>query len=217
MATHAKRAQVPIDAASRRAHAYCVRSLSDYRQAVATLTIDLPAHEDQTAFNLQRWSELLGDTEFGRELSRIEGRIETDRYGHILMSLPAAFRHGSYQAEIARSLRELLPNGRSVVECPISTADGVRAADVAWISGGKLARIGENVCLTEAPEICVEVLSPDNSTREMAEKKALYFAAGAQEVWFCELDGDLRFFNAATSAGEKNSRFCAAFPAHIEL
>jgi len=35
-----------------------------------------------------------------------------------------------------------------------------------------------------APEICVEVISPRNSPEEMAEKRALYFAAGADEVWF---------------------------------
>lgn len=43
--------------------------------------------------------------------------------------------------------------------------------------------IGENVCLTMAPEICVEVISPENTCAEMAETKALYFAAGAGEFW----------------------------------
>ncbi len=28
----------------------------------------------------------------------------------------------------------------------------------------------------------------------MEEKKALYFAAGAQEVWFCAGDGKMTFF-----------------------
>lgn len=181
------------------------------------LTTELPAQEDQTAFNLRRWSELLADTELGRGLARIEGRIETDRHGYIITSPPPVFRHGSYQSEIAHLLKNLLPTGRAVTECPMSTADGVRAADVAWISEIKLARIGENVCLTEAPEICVEILSPDNTGREMEEKKALYFAAGAEEVWFCDNQGDVMFFCGADSAGDRHSRACPDFPLRVEI
>ncbi|MGI9115782.1 MAG: Uma2 family endonuclease [Chthoniobacterales bacterium] len=168
---------------------------------MGALTIELPVQEDQTAFNLRRWSELLADS----ELTRFQRRIETE------------FNHGGYQAAIAFTVGRLLPHGRVITECPISTADGVRAADVAWISQIKLGRIGRNVCLTEAPEICVEVLSPDNSAAEMAEKKALYFAAGAAEVWFCQPDGGMVFFNSASSAGERNSRLCSQFPAQIVL
>ena len=42
---------------------------------MATLTLELPAQEKQTAFNLRRWAELLAD----RELAKFEGRVETDR------------------------------------------------------------------------------------------------------------------------------------------
>ena len=97
---------------------------------MATLTIELPKQKAQTAFNLRRWAELLDD----RELTKFEGRIETDRHGHIIMSPPPAPTHGSYQSEIAHLLRTLLPRGRVLTECPISTADGVKAADVAWAS-----------------------------------------------------------------------------------
>ncbi len=181
------------------------------------LTIELPAQEDQTAFNLRRWAELLADTDLGRELARIEGRIETDRHGYIIMSPPAAFRHGSSQFAIAKLLDALLPKGRTATECPISTADGVRAADAAWISHAKLAKIGETICLTEAPEICVEVFAPDNTKREMSEKKALYFAAGAEEVWWCDQRGAMTFFNGEDSTGETASRRCPEFPPLIEL
>src|SRR5205823_13674111 len=37
--------------------------------------------------------------------------------------------------------------------------------------------------LTRAPEICIEVVSPSNSVKELSEKREAYFAAGAQEVW----------------------------------
>ena len=188
-----------------------------YHGFMPMLTIELTAQEDQTAFNLRRWNELLADTELGRELAKVEGRIETDRHGYIIMSPPAAFIHGSYQSGINRVLGTLLPHGRTVTECPISTADGVRATDVAWISHARLAAIGENVCLTQASEICVEVLSPDNTQREMSERKALFFVAGAQEVWFCDRKGKMTFFISAASTGEGASGVCPRFPNAVTL
>jgi Uma2 family endonuclease len=179
------------------------------------LTIELPAHEDQTSFNLRRWEELLTDTQLGRDLARIEGRIETDRHGHIILYPPSDFAHGSFQSEIGHLLRTHLPEGRVATECPISTADGVRAADVAWISKDRLETMGATACLREAPEICVEVQSPSNTRREFAEKKALYFAAGAQEVWLCDLAGNLTFYCGEESTGETRSRLCPPFPQRL--
>jgi len=56
---------------------------------MAALTIELPPHAAQTAFNLRRWSELQSDA----ELAKFEGRVETDRHGHIIMSPPPAPSH----------------------------------------------------------------------------------------------------------------------------
>ena len=159
---------------------------------MAILTIELPPHQAQTEFNLRRWSELLAD----KELARFEGRIETDRHGHIMMSPPPAPSHGSFQFEIAHILRTHLAHGRVLTECPISTADGVRAADVAWASADVMKELGQRACFPRAPEICVEVLSPSNSVAEIREKTALYFDAGALEVWLCGDSGAMRFFRA---------------------
>src|ERR1044071_7071748 len=78
------------------------------------LTLELTRQETQTAFNLRRWAELSTD----RELAKFEGRIETDRHGHILMSPPPAASHGGYQAEIARALGNLMRAGRVLTEMP---------------------------------------------------------------------------------------------------
>ena len=115
-------------------------------------------------------------------------------------------------------IRSLLPSGKCYGECPISTSDGVRLADAAWISTkARLAEIGRNVCLTKAPEICIEILSPSNTQREMSEKKALYFAAGAEEVWFCDAGGEMTFYVNAGSVGDKKSRLCPEFPGTVRL
>src|ERR1700730_7621442 len=117
---------------------------------MAMLTLELPPHKTQRAFNLRRLAELLAD----RELAKVEGRIETDRHGHIIMSPPPAPSHGSFQSEIAYLLRSLLGEGRVLTECPISTADGVKAADVAWASPVRMRELGSQVAFPRAPEIC---------------------------------------------------------------
>jgi Uma2 family endonuclease len=178
-----------------------------------SLTIELPPQREQTAFNLKRWAELLTDP----VVRKFEGRIETDRHGHVLMSPPAAASHGSYQSRIAVLLDQLLSHGRVVTECPISTADGVRAADVAWASVGCVRELGALIIFPRAPEICVEVLSPDNSAAEMREKTALYFNAGAKEVWHCSKSGQMTFFTAGESKSLPRSRLCPNFPEQVEL
>jgi len=177
---------------------------------MATLTLELPAHEKQRGFNLRRWAELLLD----RELAKIEGRIETDRYGHIIMSPPPAPRHGTFQAEIARLLGNLMPEGRVLTECPISTADGVKAADVAWASPKCLKELGEKVCFPCAPEICAEVLSPSKAKAEIQEKAKLYFDAGANEVWLCAPDGRMSFLGPTAM---QCSMLCPQFTKQVQL
>jgi hypothetical protein len=98
------------------------------------LTIQLHHSERQTALNLKRWSELLADP----DLAHLPHRIETDRHGHILMSPPPAPAHGDQQSEIVYLLKTLLPQGRVVTECPLSTSDGVKAIDVAWLTAERL-------------------------------------------------------------------------------
>ena len=149
---------------------------------MATLTLELPPQKTQTAFNLRRWAELLAD----RELAKVEGRIETDRHGHIIMSPPPAPSHGSFQSEIGHLLRSLMDAGRVLTECPISTADGVKAADVAWASPERMRQLGEQVCFSRAPDICVEVMSPSNTLAEVQDKMAEYIANGAQLGWLID-------------------------------
>jgi Uma2 family endonuclease len=185
---------------------------ADYFLGIATLTIELPTQAAQTRFNLRRWNELLDDP----EVCRIEGRIETDRYGNIIMSPPPAPSHGSFQLEIGHILRTFVHEGRVLTECPISTADGVKAADVAWASTECMRHLGNRSCFPKSPEICVEVLSPRNSEAEINEKMRLYLDAGAQEIWVCDKTGKMSFFGARTVRLRK-SKLCPDFPKRILL
>ena len=174
------------------------------------MAIQLPPREDQMEFNLRIWEELLADP----ELAKVEGRIETDRHGRIIMTPPPGPAHGSRQFSIGCEIQSRL-GGRIVTECPISTSDGVRAADVGWFSDVRYSRAFDRRCFLEAPEICVEVISPNNTRAEMDEKMALYFDAGATEVWFCDEDGAMRHFGSEGLL--EKSLLCPDFPAMIAL
>ncbi|MBV8375657.1 MAG: Uma2 family endonuclease [Verrucomicrobia bacterium] len=174
------------------------------------ITIELPDLESQTEFNLSRWAEVLADA----TLAKLPHRIETDQHGHILMSPPPAPIHGRRQAHISGLLRQLLPGGTAFSECPLSTAGGVKAIDVAWLAPERSEDISRLTLFERAPEICVEIASPSNSLSEINEKRALYFDAGAAEVWICNLDGSISFIVAPHNQLPA-SYICPAFPGSI--
>jgi Uma2 family endonuclease len=173
------------------------------------VTIHLETGGEQTAFNLRRWDEILHSP----ELAKLPYRIETDRHGHILTSPPPAVPHSEKQATIASLFKQLLPDGRTFTECPISTSDGVKATDVAWLSPVRSNEADAQTCLSRAPDICVEILSPSNTAREIEERIALYFESGASEVWVCQENGALLFHSL--DGLQRASRICPHFPTKL--
>jgi Uma2 family endonuclease len=100
--------------------------------------------------------------------------------------------------------------GEVISECSIETTDSTKVADVAWLSQDFVEEFGMATPYSKAPEICVEILSPSNSEAEMEEKRALYFEAGAVEVWECDQDGVVTFYG---NAGEiEQSKIAPDFP-----
>jgi len=158
---------------------------------------------------IKRWQELLAD----HELARWPGKIETDRFGRILMSPPPALPHSFHQSKILQLLTQFLPSGQALAECPLKTLDGIKGIDVAWLAPGRTELAKGELVLEKAPEICVEVLSPSNRADEMDEKRALYFEAGAREVWLCGLDGKMAF--STPEALGTASQLCPQFPAQL--
>jgi Uma2 family endonuclease len=156
------------------------------------------------------WQEICDDP----ALQDLPYKIETDRWGRLMMS-PARSDHGEYQAEISGILREQLPHGRVITECPIQTMEGVRVPDVAWISRERRANMVRSPAYSRSPEICVEVISPSNFQEEMDEKRRLYFEMGAQEVWYCEDHGGMSFYDR--NGPIEKSVLCPAFPSKIEV
>jgi Uma2 family endonuclease len=64
--------------------------------------------------------------------------------------------------------------------------DTVRAADIAFISNQRLAQATERGFLDVAPELVVEVMSPDDTWSEVNDKLADYFSIDVKLVWIVD-------------------------------
>ncbi len=140
----------------------------------------------------EKWREViesphLRDLPFKLELNE-DGKVE------FAMS-PASNRHSHWQFRIGVLLERAL-GGEALVECSILTRKGVKVADVVWCSPAFLARQGYETPYTQAPELCVEVASPSNTTDEFERKTRLYLDAGAVEVWVVREDGTVEIFGS---------------------
>lgn len=137
-----------------------------------------------------QWADVLANP----YLKDLPFKIELNRWGRIEMS-PAGNQHGLLQTDLAAELRKRR-GGRVVTECSVQTSDGVRVADVAWVSNARLKAMGIVTPFPQAPEICVEIMSPSNSWAEMHVKAGLYLQAGAQQVWVVPIVGERRIITA---------------------
>jgi hypothetical protein len=104
-------------------------------------------------------------------LANLPFKIQTDKWGNIVMS-PASNRHGIYQAKIVALLSRLMTTGTVITECSVETSEGIKVADVAWASAQFIQTNQDMTPFIEAPEICVEIISPSNTVAEMDEKKS---------------------------------------------
>ena len=155
-----------------------------------------------------KWQDVLEHP----SLQDLPFKIELNEWGQIVMS-PASNKHGFYQVELATRLKQALPAGHVITECSIDTPKGTKVADLAWASDAFLERYSFETPYTRAPEICVEIRSPSNTTAEMDEKIMLYLAKGAQEVWIGDLEGRLTFHG---NEGElERSNLAPRFPSQI--
>jgi Uma2 family endonuclease len=138
----------------------------------------------------ERWQQMLHDP----LVAAIPFKVELNEKGKIEVTPPSP-RHGVLQAFVASELSRLLRDGTPITECPVETEIGVRVPDVVWASREFLARHATRDAFAQAPELCVEVVSPSNTGLEMREKTAAYLAAGAREVWLMAEDGTIEMFD----------------------
>jgi Uma2 family endonuclease len=77
--------------------------------------------------------------------------------------------------------------------------DRVRGADVGFVSRHRLSRRPGKRFLEVAPELVVEILSPDDRWPDINQKIDEYFAIGVERVWIVEPDGRaVRVYRSST-------------------
>lgn len=145
-------------------------------------------------------------------LRNLPFKIELNERGQILMS-PVKVYHSAFQGKIAALLYINIGTGEVLTECAIKTDKGTKVADVAWSSSERFEKVRADTECSIAPEICVEVVSESNTMTELNEKKALYFARGALEVWICAEHGRIKFYDNDGELGA--SRLASNFPRQI--
>jgi len=136
-----------------------------------------------------QWAEVVDNPYF----ENLPFKIELNRYGKIEMT-PASNKHGRLQSRISALFERKLKKGEALTECSVQTTEGVKVADVAWCSKAFIKQHGYETPYTQAPEICVEVVSPSNSKEEMTNKVQLYLQAGAEEVWIVWENGIVDYY-----------------------
>jgi len=157
------------------------------------------------------WEQVCTDS----ALQNLPYKIEINKWGQIIMS-PASNRHGMLQMKIGFLLISLTKEqGKVISECSVETHHKTKVADIAWCSSDFIKKHGITTPFPKAPEICIEIISPSNTSEEMREKRRLYFKAGAKEVWVCNEDGNITFYNQNKKLRE--SEMIPEFPEQIEV
>jgi Uma2 family endonuclease len=144
------------------------------------------------------------------ELLRMSGEPRTAELvrGEVRRLIPPGFEHG----EIAQQLAEIVgPHVRArglgryyateIGFCIERRPDSVRAPDGAFVRAERLAAMGRNSGFFDgAPDLAIEVLSPNDRHTRAVEKCRMWVAAGAAMAVL--LEPDRRTATVFTAAGE---------------
>ncbi len=169
----------------------------------------MPTTTTRAREHQERWDEVASDP----LLRDLPHKVETNRRGQIVLS-PHTNRHSFAQETVADLLNEYAPDGFAPPEFAIATPEGVESPDVVWMSPNRrrdMEKTGDPTTL--APEICVAVLSASNVEEELHQKRELYVAVGAKEVWIVGEEGQVRFFDA--DGDVEASEIAPSFPDQI--
>jgi Uma2 family endonuclease len=111
--------------------------------------------------------------------------------GVLITMSPAGFEHGDITGELGSRLRAYV-RARRLGTVPAAETgyrlrinpDTVRAPDVSFVSKVRVDEAGKTKgYFPGAPDLAVEVVSPDDTAVEVKTKVNEYFEAGAKSVW----------------------------------
>jgi len=115
--------------------------------------------------------------------------------GQLIVREPAGFRHGVIAASIASLISDYVARHELGVVVAAETGfklssnpDTVRAPDAAFIAKARVPHPMPRGYPSMAPDLAVEVLSPDDRPGEVLAKVADWLSAGSALVWVIDPD-----------------------------
>lgn len=115
--------------------------------------------------------------------------------GRLIVREPAGFQHGVVAMKLGATLADYVAkNALGVVVAAetgfklFSDPDTVRAPDVGFIRGDRIPRPLPRGYADIAPDLSVEVLSPDDRAGEVLAKVSDWLRAGCRLVWVVDPD-----------------------------
>ena len=113
--------------------------------------------------------------------------------GELVMSPKNNFQHGNICAKLLMKIGSFVEMNHLGVVCDSSTGfwmqnRNCRAPDISFIAKARLAGLAKapTEFFQGAPDLAIEVLSPNNARREMEERLRDFFESGAQMVWMID-------------------------------
>jgi Uma2 family endonuclease len=120
----------------------------------------------------------------------VPGKTEELVRGQLLVREPPGTRHGSVAARLTFLIADHVYRHNLGVVCSQDTGfklesdpDTVRAPDVAFISQIRAGQIPLRGYAAVAPDLVVEILSPDDRPGEVLTKVGQWLEAGSSVVW----------------------------------
>lgn len=114
-------------------------------------------------------------------------------YGELVMMSPGGAEHGVVASRLGRAVAEFVEKNELGYAFAAETGfklasdpDLVRAPDVSFVRRERLAAGVPKGYFQGAPDLAVEVVSPDDSRRAVAEKVNAWLAHGCASVWVAD-------------------------------
>jgi len=153
------------------------------------MAVKMPAGSTKKALFRSEDLERL-QTAFGKKFELVRGELYE--------VMPTSQRHGTIVIRTGRKLDEwaertgagqISGDSGYILE---RDPDTVRGPDIAFVRKGRLkARQSRRGFPELAPDLAIEIRSPNETWVELAEKAREYFAAGCRMGWFVEIDAFL--------------------------
>jgi Uma2 family endonuclease len=120
---------------------------------------------------------------------------ELNEFGEWIVTPRPSHGHQAVAGEILVQLvRQLGP--RATMEVFVYTDRGIRVPDVVWMPAARWLEAKGQDPLAFVPDVCVEVVSPSNTRREIMMKVDAYLRGGAREAIVVGLKGEVEYFGS---------------------